>query len=710
MVVDGTAPTASLTYPATGQPLSGAVGVTGTASNSHVSSYVLEYGAGTAPTTWTAIAGSTYSVTGGTLAGWATEPLTGVQTVRLTVTDFAGNTAAATATVYLDNTGRGGDAYRTRVPFDLGGGWSLSVNVSTGEASLYRGLFAIPSYGPPQSLSLAYNSADTGTGGQFGTGWSSNLTQYLSFELGFVVWHRADGGRVPFGQLGGSWTALAGHYEQLSSGLGTCGQELSTCVIKLHDQTLLVFEGSGAGRLLSINDRFGKALQLDWGSSGATATDASGRATSIDIDSANHRITAVTDSAGRHWGFAYSGANLTGITDPAGKVTTLAYDGSNQLTGVSRQRTPYGGSAATIAWTIGYTDGRVTSVTDPIGGATTPVTSSLFTYGYGTTTVRILADATLPAAPVYNTSNFLWDSHGWVTWSTDANGWASTASYDGYGNVTSSSRQVSASTWATTNAAYDSSGNVTSTTNPLGAVTAYTYNANNDVLTVTTASGQAYALKTAYVYDAAGHLCRTVVKPTVDPATLGCSGTLEGNADQNIDTHYEYDSNNQLASQTDPLGIVTTYGHDAYGNLTSVTRNYVAGQADNSTSVTTTYAYDQGTTAGKAGLPKSRTEPISTSPARSRTTEYTYDVMGRVLTETVQGDATVPSQKTVNTYDELGNVVHSTVYSPSEAASALSSATTTFDARNRATVQTSVSQTASTTTTTTYDVVATPSS
>jgi hypothetical protein len=66
-----------------------------------------------------------------------------------------------------------------------------------GEATLERDLFSIPSFGPPQELSLSYSSLEPSTAGRFGAGWVSNLSQYLTFESGFVVWHRADGGRVP---------------------------------------------------------------------------------------------------------------------------------------------------------------------------------------------------------------------------------------------------------------------------------------------------------------------------------------------------------------------------------------------------------------------------------------------------------------------------------------------------------------------------------
>ena len=400
VVVDGTAPSATIAYPENGRPIGGTEWVTGTASDTHLASYVLAYGAGASPSSWTSFAGSPNSVsTQGNLGAWATFPLTGVYTLRLTATDYAGNSTVVTDTVYLDNTERGAQTYYTSVPFDLGGGWNLGVGVVSGEATLSRDLFSIPSFGPAQAMSVSYNSGDTGTGGQLGTGWSSNLTQYLTFESGFVVWHRADGGRVPFGQIGGVWTALAGHYEKLSSGTGTCGQASSTCVITMTDQSSLTFEGSGSGRLLAMTDRFGKSLNVAWGTSSATATDASGRSTTIAIDSTNHRITAVTDSAGRHWGFSYTGSNLTVDHRPGEQ----RHDPLLQRLRPAERRQPpadpYGGTAQTIAWAIGYSGSQVTSVTDPIGATTSPVTSNLFVYAGGTTSVEILRDAERASLP-----------------------------------------------------------------------------------------------------------------------------------------------------------------------------------------------------------------------------------------------------------------------------------------------------------------------
>ena len=314
---------------------------------------------------------------------------------------------------------RGEEAYYEAVPFDLTGGLRLDIGVHNGEARLSRDLFSIPSFGPPGELSLTYSSLEPSTAGGFGTGWSSNLGQYLTFEPanGLVVWHRPDGGRVAFSGSGSSWTVVGGHYETL----GYDAVAL-TYTVTAKDQTKLVFASAAPGRLVRIQNRFGKALSFAWTASSLTATDASGRQTALTIDGASH-VTRATDSAGRTWDFAYTGADLTTLTEtdpdkvPGGTdgpllapVTTFGYDASHHLTTISRQRLKAAGGFDTITWTIGYTGGHATSVLDPIGAATTGTPAHTFTYATGSTVAGLLR--TYPSPVVRNTSTYTLDGFG----------------------------------------------------------------------------------------------------------------------------------------------------------------------------------------------------------------------------------------------------------------------------------------------------------
>jgi flagellar hook assembly protein FlgD len=77
------------------------INITGTAADStDFKNYILDYGAGENPTSWTNLKSSTTSTTNSLLYAWNTSSLTGYSyTVRLTVNDNAGNVATETSRV-----------------------------------------------------------------------------------------------------------------------------------------------------------------------------------------------------------------------------------------------------------------------------------------------------------------------------------------------------------------------------------------------------------------------------------------------------------------------------------------------------------------------------------------------------------------------------------------------------------------------------------
>jgi RHS repeat-associated protein len=674
VLVDATAPTGSIASPETNRPVAGIVTIEGSATDAgSFRDYTLDYGAGSVPASWTTIGTFTVAVSGTgldtILGAWNTTGLAGVHTVRLSIRDWAGNALSpVTRTVYVENSRRGEETYYERTPFDLGGGWNVSVGLANGEATLSRDLFAIPSYGPAQSLTLTYSSLETTAAGRFGYGWSSNLTQFLSFDIpnNVVVWHRADGGRVPFGNIGGTWTPLRGHFETLTS----TGSEYT---ITLKDQTKYIFENSGNGRLKRIENRFGKALALVWNTSSATATDASSRVMDIDISSPNNRITDITDSAGRTWTFGYAGGStndLVSITDPAGKVTTLAYDGSHRLTSVSRTRTPASGGAVTVTWGVGYTSGKVTSVTDPVNASV----SNTFTYNTGNTVVGLLKEY---SPVVRNTTTYEYDDLGRITKRdqlVDPNSipptiYTTTWEYDDVERTLVVTQPVAGPPFEDQTVTYefDANGNVTEETAELNdtgttVTTATWYNATNDLTFQSEGNGSALQLVTKYGYDGSGHLTsinlNCTSSGTVPPSDAStCTGAGTQDTSTNLITTFTYTANDQVQNVTDPLGRITRHAYDTDGNETSVTSNYVSGQsltADRN--VVTNFAFNQATTAGKAGLVTAMWSPNDPLMIGTPTT-FTYDLLGRQLTEALPGDSTIPALTRSTTYDEFGNVL-----------------------------------------------------
>ena len=653
VTVDNTAPTATFSYPENGRPVAGAVSVTGSVSDSSSGSttYALDYGAGSTPSTWTSISTGSGPISAGALGTWATGSLQGVYAVRLTVTDQAGNQSTATDVVYAENSRRGDESSYTRVPFDLGGGWRMAVGAANGELTLDRDLFGIPSYGPSQALSLSYSSVNTSSAGMFGTGWSSNLTQFLTFESGFVVWHRADGGLVPFGLVGSTWTPLAGHFETMTyDGTG------HTYTITGKDQSKLVFADSGTGILQRIDDRYGHSLTLNWATSPATATDASGRSTSITVVSGV--VTGVTDSAGRAWTFGYTSGKLTTVTDPVSAVTSLAYD-STGLTSLTRSRSRVSGSAESIVWSVAYSSGKVSAVTDPVNSSV----ANTFGYSTGQTTVGLLKEY---SGPVRNSWTYNFDALGRVTSTLDPEGYTTSYAFDTASNLTQLVLPISLSPTVTQTISYtyDSRGNVLTQTAQLNAntnvVTAMTYNSTNDVVTRSEADNDSnLKLVTKYTYDGSGHLTSVDINCTTSgttpPTDAGtCTGAGTQNASTNLITSFGYTSHDELETETDPRGYVTKHVYDTNGNETETKENFVSGQsATNERNVSTVYTYGS-STAGQAGVVTAVTDPVGNS------TSYTYDSLGRELTEVMPGDSSIPVLTRTTTYDELGNVLTET--------------------------------------------------
>jgi RHS repeat-associated protein len=715
VLIDTAAPLGSIAYPELYRPVAGDVVIMGSATDAQsFKEYQLEYGAGPSPSSWTTIDTVSAEVAGtNPLATWSTGTLSGVYTLRLTVRDYANNTTILPLrTVVIENGQRGDEDFLSRVPFDIGGGYNLDIGVANGEARLSRDLFSIPTFGPPQELGLTYASLETGSVGKFGVGWVSNLTQYLTFDNTayatdhFITWHGADGGIVPFGLVGSTWTPPAGHFETISH----AGSETT---ITLKDQSRLVFEDALLGRLKRIENRFGKALTLDWTTSTTTATaiDATpspGRKTTLTIDSVNNRITGATDSAGRIWGFGYTGTDLTSITDPANKTTTFMYDSPNHhLTGIAQTRSRVSGGSQTITWTIGYVSGKATSVTDPDSSPT----ASTFTYNGGSTDAAILKDALVPA---WNVTSYTIDPLGRVTSLVDPQGLTTVSTFSTSATAPLSplttTRPIDASTSQTTTRTYDSRGNVLTETDDLDSThtvtTAMTYNTTNDLLARSEDElNDATRLVTLNTY-ASGHLtsvdvnCTTTSTTQSSPGTA-CTGLGTQDAATNLITAYAYTPNDQLLTETDPLGHVTMHVYDPLGNETSVVANCTTtgttppstpssctagGTHDSQTNVTTSHAYDA-TTAGKAGLATSTTDAVG------KVTTDTYDTLGRNLSEVLPGEtggtASIPALTRTTTYDELGNVLTSDeAWTPVGGGSIVHRTTThAYDLSNRETTQ-----------------------
>ncbi|MBO1415335.1 LamG-like jellyroll fold domain-containing protein [Streptomyces sp. FH025] len=324
----------------------------------------------------------------------------------------------------------------------------------------------------------------------------------------------------------------------------------------------------------------------------------------------NHQLTAA-DVTGHFQAHANSTKALTTtatVTDPTGKTVSSSYDPNN--------------------------NGRMVSSTDALGATTT--------YGY--------------------------DTGGFLLTVTDPNGNTKTQGHDARGNVVSETTcqdQAHQSCSTTYHSYY---------LNPANPI-----DPRNDAVTDTRDGRSASATDNTYWshndLDAAGRLIATTTPPyangTGRKTTTGYTTGTEAAADSGTvppgllankvtaggaTTSYTYFHNGDLASVTDPAGLVTKYAYDQLGRLTSHT---VYDSVSYPNGLTTSATYDG------EGKFLTQTEPAVTDrvtgAVHTERTTYTYDADEHVLTE-VKSDLTGKdaSRTETFTYNNLGQVVTTT--------------------------------------------------
>ena len=206
--------------------------------------------------------------------------------------------------------------------------------------------------------------------------------------------------------------------------------------------------------------------------------------------------------------------------------------------------------------------------------------------------------------------------------------------YDADGNLASTTDALGN---VTTNT-YDIYGNVTSVTDPLGNTTSYQYNARDQLTCAVLPSGST----TTYFYDNAGNLTAQEdglghrIRYTYNARNLKNSRQDTGSADEENfaapKETYLYTADGLIASKTDRNGIATTYTYDGLGRL-------ITEQADSDQKQ---YTYDiLGNVLTTTDSTLRNTKPTAAVWENSTTTTRSYDAEDRVLTKEVSGIGTV---------------------------------------------------------------------
>ncbi|MEU8984630.1 polymorphic toxin type 17 domain-containing protein [Streptomyces sp. NPDC048309] len=436
--------------------------------------------------------------------------------------------------------------------------------------------------------------------------------------------------------------------------------------------------------------------------------DPMGNATTTKHDG-NGNPFEVTDPLGKTTKYTYTANDLVEtVTNPLGKTTTYGYDADGNQTSLV---TPLGRKRT---WTYDH-DGRLTSETDPRGYLTGADPESYTThYRYPEAGGR--ATVTDPLGNIETTE---YDNRGLISGYVDANqhrtdygydalmrlktvtaadGGITTYSYDMAGNVKTRTDDNQHTTTYDYDAAhrlksttdpvnhivsygYDPDGNRDTVTNARGTVATTTYNANNwpdstvysdgtpsvsftynadgTRKTITDATGtrtldyyKDARLKSvitkgqtqgfSYTYDDAGQLTgRTTT------FTYTSDGNRDSSTTDGLKTTYGYTATRQLSRVTLPTanGYQETRSYDRAGRLTDVA-------SAKGTNVLSSWHAELDPTGQPWRVDKTR-------GSSAKSTYYTYDQVGRLLTECASATKTTacPAGEPTDTYtyDKVGN-------------------------------------------------------
>lgn len=511
----------------------------------------------------------------------------------------------------------------TAYALDPNGDILADVNPALGALVLTASDASAATSGPALENGRVYDSTNRASG-FFGRGWTStyeirlNPTQPQS--NGSVVTITQPGGAsASFTYDGSAWKARAGSADKLTF---TDGQW--TWVTRSRN----TYGFDSAGRLTSISDQFGRAIDFAYSTSGqmASATATNGRSISFTW-AGSHIASMTTGSTGSQspsWTFEYSQDNLTRACDPLLKCVGYSYDNTGQMT---RAEDSSGDAILQIAYTAA---GLVSSRTDALGNRTD------FSYSSpNTVTIR---------NPLGGETIEKFDSYLRLESKQSPSGKTTRYTYDAVTGQRSSVTDAAGNAYTWT---YDSTGNVTSETDPEGYTSFFTYDADGlltDQRGPRSLTPQDDTYRSRYTYDSFGNRV-TDTTPATSDLPHGAVSSRAFSTGTEVAADGGATPSGLVTSETDPRGAVTTYGYTSAGDLAQVVTP---------SGLVTTHSYD---TLGR----RSSSSTTSTPDPSPRTTEYTYDAVGRMTRilhpETRDAATGAPHQlEELFTYDTEGRL------------------------------------------------------
>jgi len=566
-------------------------------------------------------------------------------TIKASATGTAKPAAALGITpnvVTTPNTAIGEQRFQTFVRQRITDRQDLAVNVANGNLVVHGREMNITGTGLNLAFDRFSNSQSTltetllGTGSTLGTGPDVKVQENAD---GSVLYFGPSGYQVTFAKSGTTYTTP---------------NALDATLTKPGGTFLLAFHQSGekyafntSGALATITDRNTNAITFAYNADGTVSgiTDTQGRAFTFQYgiqDNGAKRIDYIRDPnqpGNNVIQYLYFQNRLSGVNNAAGENTSYLYNAAGLVSQINDPR----GNQILFTYDASSRVQTITRVTDH---ATNTGPTTTFAYNSGNTVVTNAN--TQPTTYTY-------DSMGRVTQTLDASNHTRGASYNGDSNVltyTDSAAKVTNFTWGANNGE-----SMTQMQMPTGATTKMAYTDTVNPFSPTS-STDPQGKTSNYVYDG--------------------SGNQMSGADPLMNTtHATYNSNNgTIATTTDALGRVTTYGYDTGNkNVTSITPPPM------STLGTVTIRYDTDSritqiTDGKGnvenlsydasdrrrnidyvggpslfyGVDANGNITTANDPNGSQT--YTYDALNRQLTKSFPGTGSPFTY----TYDGVGNL------------------------------------------------------
>jgi RHS repeat-associated protein len=403
----------------------------------------------------------------------------------------------------------------------------------------------------------------------------------------------------------------------------------------LKDGVVLNFGSTPAGALQSMVYPNGVTISLNYsGSPLRLSRIASNLGRSLDLAYNAGRVAAVTDDSGRSVTYTYdSSHNLTGFTDPLGATTTFAYDTSGTYDTLGHLTQIFYPSFPANAFVSNWYDplGRVVRQANAIGGISQYYfagsrTEQVDPFGnrqvtYQTDRGRILKDALVLSNASGNVFGDTIQQNGLINVTTNR--------YDGLDRLkatffpergaVSYEYATNVNPWANNVSFYSQfpkpgfSG---------GTITTFEYDVNYNQVTKTT--------------DSLGLIGALGYEPSTGNLTSAISDA-GGAGHFNATSRFTYNSSGQPVTATDPLGTVTRFSYDSFGNQSSIVRDAGAGRLNQLTTLT----YN------------ARGDVVSITDPKGNTTTNTYDAARRLITTTAPNDLI-----TTYNYDPDGHVIN----------------------------------------------------